>query len=173
MKCPRCGHEMTLDTHRKYALNMCYECGYIEGRLIDPEKKGESNFERMKKLNFNEMVAFLTKGLNLDEAKLADWLDDEVKGPAPPYFTRRTQYRVRRVSALDECGRSPRIFLTRCERHCIMPSAWICVCFCGALFFFLWQFDVSNIEELVGIMHARSVQIRRSALFFSARVRLL
>ena len=57
MKCPRCGHEMTLDTHRKYALNMCYECGYIEGRLIDPEKKGESNFERMKKLNFNEMVA--------------------------------------------------------------------------------------------------------------------
>ena len=87
MKCPRCGHEMTLDTHRKYALNMCYECGYIEGRLIDPEKKGESNFERMKKLNFNEMVAFLTKGLNLDEAKR----------PAPPYFTRRTQYRVRRV----------------------------------------------------------------------------
>ena len=51
MKCPRCGHEMTLDTHRKYALNMCYECGYIEGRLIDPEKKGETNFERLKKLN--------------------------------------------------------------------------------------------------------------------------
>lgn len=61
--------EMTLDTHRKYALNMCYECGYIEGRLIDPEKKGETNFERMKKLNFNEMVAFLTKGLNLDEGQ--------------------------------------------------------------------------------------------------------
>ena len=121
MKCPRCGHEMTLDTHRKYALNMCYECGYIEGRLIDPEKKGESNFERMKKLNFNEMVAFLTKGLGMDEENLADWLDDEVKWPAPPYFTRRTQYRVRRASALDECGRSPRIFLTRCERHCIMP----------------------------------------------------
>ena len=36
MKCPRCGHEMTLDT------------------------------------------AFLAKGLELDEAKLADWLDDEV-----------------------------------------------------------------------------------------------
>ena len=69
MKCPRCGHEMTLDTHRKYALNMCYECGYIEGRLIDPEKK----------LNFNEMLAFLSKGLGMDEEKLADWLDDEVK----------------------------------------------------------------------------------------------
>jgi len=164
---------MTLDTHRKYALNMCYECGYIEGRLIDPEKKGESNFERMKKLNFNEMVAFLTKGLNLDEAKLADWLAPPPDPPPPPFFPRPPKSRVRRVSALDECGRSPRIFLTRCERHCIMPSAWICVCFCGALFFFLWQFDVSNIEELVGIMHARSVQIRRSALFFSARVRLL
>ena len=74
MKCPRCGHEMTLDTHRKYALNMCYECGYIEGRLIDPEKKGASIFERMMRL-----CLFLTKGLNLDEAKLADWLDDEVK----------------------------------------------------------------------------------------------
>ncbi len=81
MKCPRCGHEMTLDTHRKYALNMCYECGYIEGRLIDPEKKGETNFERMKKLNFNEMVAFLTKGLNLDEAKLADWLTTRSSDP--------------------------------------------------------------------------------------------
>ena len=78
MKCPRCGHEMTLDTHRKYALNMCYECGYIEGRLIDPEKKGETNFERLKKLNFNEMLAFLSKGLGMDEEKLADWLDDEV-----------------------------------------------------------------------------------------------
>lgn len=79
MKCPRCGHEMTLDTHRKYALNMCYECGYIEGRLIDHEKKGETNFERLKKLNFNEMLAFLSKGLGMDEEKLADWLDDEVK----------------------------------------------------------------------------------------------
>ena len=91
MKCPRCGHEMTLDTHRKYALNMCYECGYIEGRLIDPEKKGETNFERLKKLNFNEMLAFLSKGLGMDEEKLADWLDDEVKCPAPPYFARRAR----------------------------------------------------------------------------------
>ena len=53
--------------------------GYIEGRLIDPEKKGETNFERLKKLNFNEMLAFLSKGLGMDEEKLADWLDDEVK----------------------------------------------------------------------------------------------
>ena len=34
MKCPRCGSEMTLDSHRKIPLNMCYECGYIEGRTL-------------------------------------------------------------------------------------------------------------------------------------------
>ena len=80
MKCPRCGHEMTLDTHRKYALNMCYECGYIEGRLIDPEKKGETNFERMKKLNFNENGRVSDQGSEPGRGqKLADWLDDEVK----------------------------------------------------------------------------------------------
>ena len=97
MKCPRCGHEMTLDTHRKYALNMCYECGYIEGRLIDPEKKGESNFERMKKLNFNEMVAFLTKGLKLDEAKLDAQIQKLYPNAEAFKAGLRTQYRVRRV----------------------------------------------------------------------------
>lgn len=79
MKCPRCGHEMTLDSHRKYPLNMCYECGYMEGRNMDPVKDGETNFKRMKALNFNEMVAFLSTGLNISEEQLADWLCDEVK----------------------------------------------------------------------------------------------
>ena len=37
MKCPRCGSEMTLDSHRKIPLNMCYECGYIEGRTLEDE----------------------------------------------------------------------------------------------------------------------------------------
>ena len=53
MKCPRCGHEMTLDTHRKYALNMCYECGYIEGRLNDGPGAGASNYARLRAMNFN------------------------------------------------------------------------------------------------------------------------
>lgn len=76
MKCPRCGHEMTLDNHRKYALNMCYECGYIEGRLID-KLDGVTNFERLKSLNFNEAVALMSAGLGLEEEKVADWLDDK------------------------------------------------------------------------------------------------
>lgn len=78
MKCPRCGNEMVLDTHRKYPLNMCYECGYMEGRPLDGEG-GKTNFEHMKGLNFNEMVVFLSKGLGLDESKVSDWLDDPTK----------------------------------------------------------------------------------------------
>ena len=32
MKCPRCGGEMTCDDHRKYPIDMCYNCGYTESR---------------------------------------------------------------------------------------------------------------------------------------------
>ncbi len=77
MKCPRCGHEMTLDTHRKYALNMCYECGYIEGRLNDGPGNGASNYARLRTMNFNEAVAFISGGLGLEEEKVADWLDNK------------------------------------------------------------------------------------------------
>lgn len=77
MKCPRCGHEMTIDSHRKYAVPMCYECGYMEGRNMGEDTRAaETNFSRIKKLNFNELVAFLSKELALDPVKLADWLDD-------------------------------------------------------------------------------------------------
>lgn len=77
MKCPRCNNEMKIDTHRKYALNMCYNCGYIEGRNMDKIDERATNFQRMKALNFNEMVAFLSSGLGMDEEKLIDWLNDQ------------------------------------------------------------------------------------------------
>ena len=35
MKCPCCGKDMVLDGHRKIDMFMCYECGYIEGRIIN------------------------------------------------------------------------------------------------------------------------------------------
>lgn len=76
MKCPQCGSELVLDSHRKIPLMMCYECGYIEGRSIQPKEKKETNFEHLKKLNFNEMVAFLAGKLNLPEEKISSWLDD-------------------------------------------------------------------------------------------------
>ncbi len=74
MKCPRCGSEMTLDSHRKIPLNMCYNCGYIEGRAVD-ELKGKTNYERMRSLNMNEMAAFVASGLGLEEEKVAEWLN--------------------------------------------------------------------------------------------------
>ena len=73
MKCPRCGSEMTLDSHRKIPLNMCYNCGYIEGRAVD-DVRGKSNFERMRSLNMNEMAAFLAAGLGVEEKRVAEWL---------------------------------------------------------------------------------------------------
>ncbi len=75
MKCPRCGSEMSLDSHRRIPLNMCYNCGYIEGRAVE-DVKGLTNFERMKSLNINEMAAFLSSSLGLEERKIADWLDE-------------------------------------------------------------------------------------------------
>ncbi len=75
MKCPRCGNEMVLDTHRKYPLNMCYECGYMEGRPVG-DTTSKTNYEHMKNLNFNEMVVFLSKGLGVSEAVVSNWLND-------------------------------------------------------------------------------------------------
>lgn len=76
MKCPRCGHEMIMDSHRKYSVPMCYECGYMEGRNYgDKPAPIETNFSHLKKLNFNETVAFLSKGLGINAEKLSEWLD--------------------------------------------------------------------------------------------------
>jgi len=77
MKCPQCGSEMVLDSHRKIPLMMCYNCGYIEGRNIGPQiPKKKTNYEHLKTLNFNEMVAFLAGKLNLPEERISAWLDD-------------------------------------------------------------------------------------------------
>ena len=79
MNCPRCGNELTVDTHRGYPLQMCYNCGYIEGRNEAEESGSVTNFEHLKKLNFNELVAYMSAGLGVDRKALADWLDDYVK----------------------------------------------------------------------------------------------
>lgn len=77
MTCPRCGAEMTLDAHRKIPLNMCYECGYIEGRADEDGTfvhDNRTNFSHLKYLNFNESAAFLAKGLKLEEREVREWL---------------------------------------------------------------------------------------------------
>lgn len=77
MKCPRCGNEMIMDGHRKIDLFMCYECGYIEGRNMEENNTfvGETNFQRLRALNFNETVAFMVKGLGVEEKRIRAWLD--------------------------------------------------------------------------------------------------
>lgn len=79
MKCPRCGSEMVLDSHRKIPLNMCYECGFIEGRTLEDEPSAISNYVHLKKLNMDDTAAFLSqglqsKGLAVDKSVILDWL---------------------------------------------------------------------------------------------------
>ena len=74
MKCPKCGAEMHVDEHRRYALNMCYECGDIEGRMNDAVI-GETNYQHMKKLSPTETASFLSKGLNVDLKVVNTFLD--------------------------------------------------------------------------------------------------
>lgn len=78
MKCPRCGAEMHLDSHRKYDAWMCYECGYMEGRNLGDniQTRKITNYERLRAMNFNEAVAFVAKGLGISESKLTAWLND-------------------------------------------------------------------------------------------------
>jgi hypothetical protein len=79
MKCPRCGNEMEIDSHRKIPLHMCYNCGYIEGRSTEGGEMNETNYSHLKGLNLNETAAFLAEGmksmgLNLTEEFFVDWL---------------------------------------------------------------------------------------------------
>ncbi len=79
MKCPRCGCEMEMDTHRKYALPMCYNCGYMEGRDLGESMSHQSNYEHMKTLNMNEMAAFLSVKLDTTEDEVMAWLSEPCK----------------------------------------------------------------------------------------------
>ena len=81
MKCPRCGAELIVDTHRKYDALMCYECGYMEGRNLgdDLQARRITNFQRLREMNFNEAVTYLSKGLGLKEETVSAWLDASSK----------------------------------------------------------------------------------------------
>ena len=75
MTCPCCGHEMNLDSHTKIDMYMCYECGYIEGRKIETPRHHVTNFERLRSMNMNESIAFLSENLGIDESSLTTWMD--------------------------------------------------------------------------------------------------
>ncbi len=79
MKCPRCGNEMELDTHRKIPLNMCYSCGYIEGRALEADKLDKTNYAYLKGLSLKETASFLSEGLQVDEKVITKWLKAQKK----------------------------------------------------------------------------------------------
>lgn len=78
MKCPRCGSEMYVDSHRKYDLHMCYECGYMEGRNYGSgpigTKRQLTNFERLRSMNENEAIAFISAGMGVEDAVIRSWM---------------------------------------------------------------------------------------------------
>lgn len=76
MKCPRCGKEMVMDSHRKYGLQMCYECGYMEGRNMGEDlSRKTSNFERLRSMNENEAIPFIAAAFNVNSADVSAWLN--------------------------------------------------------------------------------------------------
>lgn len=77
MKCPRCGNDMMLDNHRKIPLQMCYDCGYIEGRNVPSDEGEVTNFDHCKTLNINELASFIAEGLELDREAVILWLKKE------------------------------------------------------------------------------------------------
>ncbi len=82
MKCPRCGNEMVLDYHRKIPLNMCYNCGFIEGRTVDSDHAAISNYDHLHNMNAKEAAVFLSnglksKGIQLDAEAVEAWLLEE------------------------------------------------------------------------------------------------
>lgn len=74
MKCPRCQSEMTIDNHRKIPLQMCYQCGYIEGRSVHAAQGNVTNYAHCKSLNINELASFMAEGLDIDREQLIIWL---------------------------------------------------------------------------------------------------
>ncbi|MBR6812638.1 MAG: hypothetical protein IKM51_04620 [Oscillospiraceae bacterium] len=75
MKCPQCQSEMIVDNHRKIPLQMCYQCGYIEGRSVHIAKGNVTNFVHCKSLNINELASFMAEGLDMDREELIIWLN--------------------------------------------------------------------------------------------------
>ena len=70
---------MYVDDHRKYDLHMCYECGYMEGRSYGANPAGTkarqlTNFERLRSMNENEAIAFISTGMHVDESLLRNWM---------------------------------------------------------------------------------------------------
>jgi len=84
MKCPKCGADMVVDNHRRYPIEMCYYCGYMEGQNIEIDNSMKITvIQSFARMNCDSMAEFLSQcdfagGTQEDIRK---WLDE----PLRPY----------------------------------------------------------------------------------------
>lgn len=82
MKCPKCGADMVVDNHRRYPIEMCYQCGYMEGQNIEIDNSMKITvIQSFNKMNEDSLALFLTqcdfKGAT--EQEIRAWLDTPLK----------------------------------------------------------------------------------------------
>ena len=85
MKCPKCGADMVTDNHRRYPVEMCYYCGYMEGQNIEIDNSMKiTAIQSFGRMNCDSLALFLMQcdfkgGTQKDIRK---WLDE----PLHPYI---------------------------------------------------------------------------------------
>ena len=85
MKCPKCGADMVTDNHRRYPVEMCYYCGYIEGMNVEIDNSMRiTAIQTFNRMNCDSMALFLSqcdfKGGTQEDIR--KWLDE----PLHPYI---------------------------------------------------------------------------------------
>lgn len=73
---------MVVDNHRRYPIEMCYQCGYMEGQNIEIDNSMKITvIQTIHKMNEDSLALFLTqcdfKGAT--EAEIRAWLDQPLK----------------------------------------------------------------------------------------------
>ena len=62
MQCPKCGADMVVDSHRRYPIEMCYQCGYMEGQNIEIDNSMKITvIQSIHKMNEDSLALFLTQ----------------------------------------------------------------------------------------------------------------
>lgn len=73
---------MVVDNHRRYPIEMCYQCGYMEGQNIEIDNSMKITvIQTIHKMNEDSLALFLTqcdfKGAT--ETEIRAWLDQPLK----------------------------------------------------------------------------------------------
>ena len=82
MKCPKCGADMVVDNHRRYPIEMCYQCGYMEGQNIEIDNSMRITvIQTINRMNEDELALFLTQCdfVGSTQKEVRKWLDQPLK----------------------------------------------------------------------------------------------